>query len=308
LLENILFFILAISVLVKSVNITINSLSNLAKSLNISEFIIATVFMGIASSLPELFVGINSAIKNVPQLSLGNIMGASILDITLVLGLPLIIAKNLNPKSKNLVKNIQNFLIILILPILLLLDGKFSRIEGVITLLAFAFYIYKILKQKRVKEVTTKIIPKKLIHHSIKSLVGIFLLILSSHFVVQNANIIAMSLSVPTALVGLFMVSIGTTLPEISFGIKAALSKHPGMAIGDAIGSLMANLLLVLGVTSIIRPITVELKTFLIAIIFLILSVLIFYYFIKYNKTLTLKHGVILTLIYALFVLVEFML
>ncbi|MDP3918986.1 MAG: sodium:calcium antiporter, partial [Nanoarchaeota archaeon] len=91
-LIDFIIFIIAIFVLLKSVNITIKSLTNLAKSINISEFVIATIFMGVATSLPELFIGINSAIKNIPQLSLGNVIGASLLDLTLVIGIPVLIA------------------------------------------------------------------------------------------------------------------------------------------------------------------------------------------------------------------------
>tara|TARA_Y100000310_G_C20691121_1_gene822273 strand:+ start:675 stop:1601 length:927 start_codon:yes stop_codon:yes gene_type:complete len=307
-IENILFFLIAIIALVKSVNITVNSLTTLAKNLNVSEFIIATVLMGTTTSLPELFVGINSAIRNIPQLSLGNVIGASILDVTLVIGIPLLIAKKIKPKSKNIAFSAKSMLLVIFLPLLFILDKTISRTEGLILLAVFVFYIYSLLKRRRIKRITTKIIPKKIFRHSIKFLVGISLLILSSHFVVKHANLIALDLAVPPVLIGLFMVSIGTTLPELTFGIRAALSKHPGMVVGDAIGSLIANILLVVGTTSLIKPITPAITPFILGSIFLIISAAIFYLIVRRGKALNYKHGLILVSIYAIYAILEFIL
>jgi cation:H+ antiporter len=306
LLENILIFLLAIAVLVKSANVTINSLTTIAKSLDVSEFIIATVLMGTVTSLPEFFVGINSAIKNVPQIALGNVIGASILDITLVIGLPLLIAGKIKPKSKNVESSLKYLLIILILPLVFILDKTISRTEGFMLLLVFAIYIYTLLKRKRIKKITRKIIPKKIFSNSIKFLIGVALLIISSHFVVSNASIIAKNLAIPQVIVGLFMVSIGTTLPELTFGIKAVLSRHPGMVMGDAIGSTIANVLLVLGTTSLIRPITPTIKPFILGSVFLLVSALILYLIVKRGKQLNFKHGIILTSVYIIFAILEF--
>ena len=102
------------------------------------------------------------------------------------------------------------------------------------------------------------------------------------------------------------MVSIGTTLPELTFGIKAALSKHPGMMMGDAIGSITANILLVLGTTALIRPITPTIKPFILGSIFLIISIVALYLIVRKGKMLTIKHGLILISIYAIFVILEF--
>ncbi|MAG52374.1 MAG: hypothetical protein CMH62_00255 [Nanoarchaeota archaeon] len=305
-LENILIFVVAVAVLVKSANVTINSLTNLAKNINVSEFLIATVLMGTITSLPEFFVGINSAIKNVPQLALGNVIGASILDVTLVIGLPLLIAKQIKPKSKNIAPSVKYLLFILVLPLIFILDKTFSRTEGLILLAAFIFYIYKLLKRRRIKKITKKIIPKKILKNSIRLIVGVSLLIISSHFVVKSANLLATDLAIPQVIIGLFMVSVGTTLPELTFGIRAALSKHPGMVIGDAIGSITANILLVLGTTSLIRPITPEIKPFILGAVFLIISAAVLYLIVRKGKMLTLKHGLILTSIYIIFVILEF--
>ena len=307
-LENILIFVIAIAVLVKSVNITINSLTNLAKNINVSEFMVATVLMGTATSLPEFFVGINSAIRNVPQLALGNVIGASILDLTLVAGIPLLIAKKIKPQAPNIGISKKYMLFIIFLPLIFILDKTISRTEGFILLAVFFIYIYSLLKRRRIKKITKKIIPKKILKNIAGFSVGTALLIISAHFVVKHSNLLAQDLSVPPVIIGLFMVSIGTTLPEITFGIKAALSKHPGMIVGDAVGSLIANLLLVVGATSLIRPITPTIKPFILGAVFLVISALVFYFSVKRGKTLTIKHGLTFIGVYLLFALLEFIL
>ncbi|MBU2639509.1 MAG: sodium:calcium antiporter [Nanoarchaeota archaeon] len=307
-LEYLLFFILAIVVLVKSVKITISSLTNLSKNLNLSEFVIATIFMGTATSLPEFFIGITSAIRNIPQLSLGNVIGASLLDLTIVLAIPILLAKKINPHSETEKKDTKLMFLLLFLPLILILDRTFSRIDGLILLIAFFLYTKHLLKQKRLEKLAKKLIPRELIKNLLKFFVGVSLLLLSSNFVVKYADLIAQELVLSPVLIGLIIVSVGTTLPELTFGIEAAIKKHPGMAVGNIVGSVVANMILVIGTTSIIRPIFPSITPLIPAFAFLILTALIFYYFIKNNKALTKKHALILSSIYILFLISELIL
>lgn len=305
-LIDLLIFVIAAFVLLKSVNITITSLANLAKSVNISEFVIATIFMGAATSFPELFIGINSAIKNIPQLSLGNVIGASLLDLTLVIGAPVLIAKGILSKSKYIVQDTKYMVFTIFLPLLLLLDKTISRIDGIILIAAFGLCIRYLLKQKRFKKATKKIIPQKLKKNILMFILGVFLLLISSHFAVKHAELIALELKIPTTLIGLILVSFGTTLPELTFGIKAALSKHSGMAVGNLVGSVVFNLLFIVGFTSILRPITPEIKPLILGSIFLIIASLFFYHSVKNGRTITVREGIILSAIYIIFLILEF--
>ena len=306
LLEYLAIFAVSIFVLVKGVNLCIKSLASLAKYFNIPEFIIATVLMGSATSFPELFVGITSAIENVPQISLGNLTGASLLDATLIIAIPAIIAGGIKSKSKYIAEDTKYTLLLLFLPLIALIDSRISRLEGFILLSSYIVLTYFIIKQKKTEKI-------KIIHHHKNTfnsflifLVGIILLLGGAHFAIKNATLIAEELIIPPILIGIFLISIGTTLPELTFGIKAALSNHPGMALGNIVGSLSVNMLFILGVTSFIRPISPEMAPILIAMFFLLFSSLIFYLFIKKDKSLTVKESVILVFIYIIFLVLEF--
>jgi len=264
--------------------------------------------MGTATSLPEFFIGITSAIRNIPQLSLGNVIGASLLDLTIVLAIPILLAKKINPHSETEKKDTILMFLLLFLPLILILDRTFSRIDGLILLIAFFLYTKHLLKQKRLEKLAKKLIPRELIKNLLKFFVGVSLLLLSSNFVVKYADLIAQELVLSPVLIGLIIVSVGTTLPELTFGIEAAIKKHPGMAVGNIVGSVVANMILVIGTTSIIRPIFPSITPLIPAFAFLILTALIFYYFIKNNKALTKKHALILSSIYILFLISELIL
>ncbi len=305
-LIDLLIFIIAAFILLKSINIIIISASNLAKKFNISEFVIGTILIGSATSFPELFIGITSAIKKIPQLSLGNVIGASLLDLTLVTAVPVIIAKGISSKSKYIVRDTKYMVILIFLPLLLLLFNKtISRIEGIILIAAFCLYTNYLLKQKRSEKTAKRIISQNTGKNILMFIFGITLLLLSSHFAVKHAELIALELKIPVTLIGLILVSFGTTLPELTFGIKAALSKHQGMAIGNLVGSVIFNLLFIVGVTSIIRPIIPEIEPLILGFLFLIIASLCFYYFIKKEGKITITDGIILSLVYIVFLILE---
>ena len=159
-LINLLIFIIAAFVLLKSVNLIVTSAANLAKKFNISEFVIGTILIGPATSFPELFIGINSAIKKIPQLSLGNVIGASLLDLTLVAAVPVIIAKGLSSRSKYIVQDTKYMFVAIFLLLILLLDKTISRIDGIILIIAFSFYVRYLLKQKPSEKETKNLFHK----------------------------------------------------------------------------------------------------------------------------------------------------
>jgi len=304
-LLNLTIFILACIVLAKSAQLIIKTLVKLEKIFHLSDFSIGFILMAVATTLPELLVGINAAIKNNTALSLGNVIGSNIVNLTLILGIVIILSKKISTKTDLIEKNTFYMFLISLLPLLLMIDSTISRSEGLILILVFIFYIFKLTKHK---------LPKTNNHYkSTKKsfsifIMGVFLLITSSYIVVEYATKLAVELLLPPILIGLFLVAIGTSLPELAFGIKASLKKHPKLSLGNLTGSVIVNSTLVLGVTSIIRPITADFRLFLVASLFLILTTYLFFIFSKTDKKLTLKEGIVLILIYIAFLATEFIL
>ena len=150
LLTNLLFFIIASTVLAVSAFALTKSLIRIAAFLKLSEFTAAFIIMALSTSLPELFVGITSAINKNPALSLGNVIGANISDLTLVLGFAVIVAKGIKVNRKSIRKDSFFMFLIAILPIILMILGKgISRLDGVILISVFLLYSWNLIKERK---------------------------------------------------------------------------------------------------------------------------------------------------------------
>ncbi|MBN1502715.1 sodium:calcium antiporter [Candidatus Woesearchaeota archaeon] len=316
---NLGIFVVACIVLVKSSGSLVRSLIKISSFLRLNEFTIGFIIMAISTSLPEMFVGIMSAINNVSSFSLGNVIGSNILDLTIVVGIVAVLAKGIRIKSKIIKKDLAYMMFFIFLPILLMVDAKLWRLfgftnatigltrpDGVILLLAFIIYLWSLVKQEKLFRKSIDHTPKREIFKYIFFFIlSISLLFVSSDYVVKYAELLSLDLNVPPILIGLFLISFGTSLPELMFETKAVLSRHEEMAVGDLIGSVITNSTLVLGVTAIITPITGNLLVFFSSTIFLVLIAFIFITFAESDHGLSWKEGMSLILLYIFFIVIE---
>lgn len=312
---TILIFLISFFVLVRSAAYLVTGLTRLAKILGISEFLLAFILMSAATSMSELFVGISSASQNTPLLSFGNILGANFINIVLILGIVAVISNGFEIKKKMERKNFWLVFGLALLPIFLALDGSLSRIDGIILLASFFLYISRLLKEKiYFSEIFNNIsINNKTAGEFLKEftmvILGLILLIASSGFVVYAGKSIAEAFNFGIFVFGLIFISLGTTLPELVFGLKAASLKHPDLAVGNSLGSIAFNSSFILGLVSFINPFQIALTKDLILIsIFLIFALILFHIFIYTKGRLTAKQGYIFLFIYLFFLAVKFIL
>ena len=307
--ENIIYFLIAGFVLIISGIYLVKSLSQIARFLKISEFTAAFIIMAFATSIPELFVGISSAIQGNPSLSLGNILGANIIDLTLLTGIFIVMAREIKFKSNKVGKGVYFMLSgIILLIVLYLIGNQLSRIDGAILLSLFAINFYRMFKkrEKYKKELKSEISREKGILNAFIFTGSLLALFLSSKYLVQYSHLLAIDFNVPEIIVGLFLISIATTLPELIFGINAVRMGHKEMAIGDQSGTVFTNICLVLGLVAVIHPITSDIIPFVISGLFMALSATMFVTFIKSGRKLTLYEGVILIMLYLIFIIIQF--
>ncbi len=308
-------FLISVLVLVKSGSVAVQKLVAISRYLRISEYVLAFVLMALATSLPEFFVGINSALAKAPVLSLGNIIGSNIVNLSLVLGVVVIFAKGIRIKSKIAKRDAWIVFFISILPLLLLIDKKLSQADGIILLLVFVWYLRHILKDKEAF--------RKRMDHMVRTIeefwkfsknllifiLAIAILLISSWGIVKTATLIAQGFELPLILIGLILVAIGTSLPELVFGIKAVITKHEGMNLGNLIGSTVMNSTFILGITAIIYPIKIEnFNLILTAGLFMVFVIFIANFFIATREKISWKEGIILVGLYAVFLVLEFLL
>lgn len=303
------YFTIACIILALSAIFLVKILKKIAILLHITDFAAAFIIMAAATSLPELFVGITSAIAKKPALSFGNILGANILDLTLVLGLIVIAARGIKIKGKGVKRDFIVMLFSLMLPLILFLIGNsISRFDGVILVASFITYTFFTIKtRKRHKQkLKSRIKISNAAFNIALFLICLVLLFISANTIVKYASALALELNIPQIVIGIFLVSIGTTLPELSFGVGAALLKHGDLSLADQIGTVIFNSTFIVGVTALIYPISAAFAPFIIASAFLVLASLLTIKFVKSGNALSIKEGIALILIYIVFAMVEF--
>ncbi len=302
-LTDLIFFSIFIFVLSKSSVYVVRSITNISSFLKLTEFTSGFIILALATTLPELFVGINSAINHTPTISLGNVIGSNIANISLVLGIVILVGHGIKIKSKAIGKDSIYMLIIAFLPILLMSDGLLSRTDGAILILIFIFYIYKILKEKRrFGKKLNKVTGYEVFNNIVLFITSIIMLLVASNFIVKFAVNIANDLNVSSMLIALLLVAVGTSIPELTLGIRSVLSGHRGLTIGNLIGAVATNSTLVLGITALIMPIVTEPKLFFVSSFFVLAACILFVAFIYTNNKLTIKEGLLLLLFYGIFI------
>ncbi|QQG46352.1 MAG: sodium:calcium antiporter [Candidatus Niyogibacteria bacterium] len=309
----IIIFLASFLFLVKSSSALVKSLTGIARLLRFSEYMVAFILMSFATSISELFVGISSAVSNAPSLSLGNIFGANLLNITLVIGIASLIHKGVELESKISRVNFWLIFIISLFPLLLGADGVISRADGAILLISFFIYIWHVLGEKEYFTKTVNHRPKGIaaVTGTARDIIIFFaavtVLLASSAALVWTGTKIAAMATFTIFSFGAVFVALGTTLPEMAFGIRAALAKHGSMAVGNSLGSIAFNSAFIIGVVSVIRPITISgLSQFFFVASAFIVAFLLFNIFVYSRTFISGREGVFLIAVYAIFIFLEF--
>ncbi len=294
----------------------VKGLMKIARYLGWREFVVAFFIMAIAGSLPNLFVGINSALHGIPQLSFGDIVGGNIVDLTLVITLAVLIGGTSLPAVSRMVQTSAIFTVVVaVLPLILILDGSLGRIDGLILFFAFIVYVFWLFsKSERFKKVYNKNRKKQETKGRFKGflkglgkvILALTLLLLASEGIVRSARVFADSLNITLPLVGILIVGLGNAFPEAYFAIISAKKKQTWMILGNLMGAVVVCATLVLGIVALICPIEIgDFSPFAIARIFLVISALFFLIIVRTGKKITKKEGLLLLLIYILFLLAE---
>lgn len=233
----------------------------LGQKYRISPFIIGATIIGFGTSAPELAVSVFAALSGAPELALGNVVGSNIANVALVLGLtafliPLTIGKN------RLKEESPAFLLATFLLMFLVWDFHLSALEGGIMVLLLALHLWNSFRKKEASDIemdgeTSLWSDKGTFFQFLLIFCGLALLVSGARFLVDGAVAIAQSLGVSEWFIGVSIVALGTSLPEIVSSIMAAKRGHGEMAIGNVFGSNIFNILMVLGITALIKPLEI---------------------------------------------------
>jgi cation:H+ antiporter len=291
----------------------VQGVTKISRYLQWREFVIAFFVMAIGSSLPNLFIGVSAALHGIPELSFGDIVGNSVVDLTLVAGIAVLIGSNLGAESKLVQTSTFLTISVAILPLLLVLDGVVSRGDGIVLLLIFVAYTAWLLSKR--KGFTQTLDPNG--HAPIKRfstfmqgmgqiILGSVFIIASAEGVVRAASFFADTFNLPLAMIGILGLGLGSALPEIYFSIVAARKDKDLILLGQLTGSVVVLSTFVLGIVAIIQPIYIpDFSPFAIARFFLIISALFFLIFVRTGRKISTSEGAFLFVLYIAFVLAE---
>jgi len=312
LLLYILIFFVSLVLLVFSGGKAVESLTRVSHFLKLREFIVAFILMAFAASIPEFFVGISAALNGIPELSLGGVLGANIIILTLGVGLVVLFLGSLEIERETVKRGSILMGAIGLLPLLLILDGELSRIDACVLLLAFIFYITWLFDREELfKKVyddieSTFLNFKNFLKDSAVFGGSVALLLISSQGIVKTAAFFADFLRVRMGIIGLFLVGAGVALPEIYFSIRAGRAGEAKMILGNLMGCVVITSTLVLGLVALIAPIRIaDFSPYGAARIFLLISVLFFLLISRTRNQISKKEGIVLILVYATFVIFE---
>lgn len=259
-LVAILSLVIGLVVLVWSAGRFVAGASSLAKYCGLSSFLIGMLVVGFGTSAPEIAVSIFAALENTPELAIGNAYGSNIGNIALILGLTSIIYPIVVPKNA-LRMDLPFLIFATALSFIFLIDGNLTRIEGIFLIFLFAiiigFQIWKGFADKT-EEPDQESNSNSLLYSLFWLILGLALLIGSSRLLVYGATEIAKSLGVSDLLIGLTVVAIGTSLPELASSVIAARKGDTDLALGNIVGSNIFNTLVVVGIPTIIQPMKVD--------------------------------------------------
>ena len=321
LIWQILILIFFSFVLIKSAEWIIVSLRRIAKRSKVGVFAISAIILAVCTSLPELFVGITSAIEGVPNISLGVVLGSNIDNTALITGLVALILGKINVHGEYLKRDVFMALVAGLLPLALMADGILGRVDGLVLLFVYASYTASFFKDKFV-EITNEHSQESFFYKFLRQMnhidfditkeygklfISLALMLFSSKQIIGASEKLAVSIGIPIFVVGLIILAIGTSLPELVFSLRSVKGGEPKMFFGNLLGSTIANSTLIVGLTAVISPITItsfgDYRNAVIAFVIIFLS---FWFFIRSKHRLDRLEGLILVVMYLIFVTIEF--
>jgi cation:H+ antiporter len=305
-IENILaipVFILGVILLWKGSDFLVDGTTKTAFQLGISTLIISVLFVGFGTSVPEFAISVGAAAQKNPDISLGNIVGSCVANLLLVLGLSSFIKPI--KINKSILK--REYIVVLLVTFILLvfayfdLLDKYRIIGGLLFIIFFALFIIFFIRCAKKERDNNKKFKKQAISKNILFIIiGIICVVAGAYLLIWSAEVIATLFGIPTFIIALSMVAIGTSLPELVVSCVAAYKDESDIAVGNVLGSNVFNILLILGFSAFFIPLLA--MEYINHIIILLIVTLIMFPILVTRNRISRIEGVFLLVIYAIFI------
>lgn len=295
-LVSVLLLFLGLALLIAGGEFIVNSAIAISKRLHVSPLLIGVTVVSFGTSAPELMVSLQAAINGSSGIAIGNVLGSNIANIGLVLGFTVLIKPILIQRNKYIISWVVMFISSLLF-LLFCLDNKIDFYNGLIFVVGLFVFIFLSIKFIDSDESNSSEEENVKQQGVFKTVLFFFLgalgLYFGSEFFVQNAVVIAEKLKVPQFVIGVTIVALGTSLPELVTSVVAAVRNYNSISIGNLIGSNIFNVFAVLGITSLVQPL--EFKGLIITDLCIMLSFAIFMGIVlTFRKKISRLHGLVL--------------
>ena len=317
----ILIFILSLAILVKSADWLMESSEKIGLALKISPFMIGVTIIAIGTSFPEMASSIAAVLKGAGEIVTANVIGANIANILLIVGLSAVLARTLIVKRSLIDLDAPLLAATTVLFIFIIWDKQIVFGEGILLILGFLIYfLYTIFHRREPEEPpeAAEVLPSRVERREIEAkikkkpeklnfkvflflILGIVGLAVGANYAIESIVKISELLKISTTLIAITAMSLGTTLPELSVSVRAALKKKYEISLGNIFGSNVFNILVVAGIPALIRPLVVDELTFRIGLPFLVIATLLFI-ISGISRRIHIWEGAMYLLLYILFI------
>ncbi len=299
-------FLVAMSALIYGADFIIKESERIALHFNISHFVIGATLIAFGTSLPEMAASMVAASVDKSEMAVANVIGSVIFNITLVLGVVFLISKTMHPKRDLFARDSAWVIIPVVLFFIMIQDGVIGRLDGILYLLLMVSYLVFLFTDS--KEDLEGEIDEELASQKFKwgktillLTIGFALTIGGANFVIDSGINIARIFGISEWIIGIFFISLGTSLPELVVSLVAVKKGNAEMSIGNIIGSNVANFSMVLGAASLVNPLTIDLVTTKFDMLIMVAASLTLL-FILANKLYNRAGAIFLLIILALFI------
>ena len=280
----------------------------ISRAFGLSEMAAGFILLSITTSLPELSVSTVASLAGEGGLSVGNVLGSNVANLTIILGLAILLSrKEIALKGQSQKELVQFLFISSIIPLFIVQRGSLGPVLGFVLLILFAYFGVTVSRKTENANFTETPQQKKEEENiaivGIKFLVGVALIIVLSKFAVDSSVDIAGFIGLPTSIIGATIIGLGTSLPELATTIQALKQGLVNMALGNLLGSCITNITLILGVSSLLSFSPVNVVAVQSLMFYVLLSSLSVWYMVGASERLTKKGAVFLCLVYGAFIL-----
>ena len=317
-------------VLIVAGDVLVRGSASIAEKLGIPKLVIGLTIVAFGTSAPELVISLGAVLDGFPGIAVGNVVGSNIANVLLVLGMPALIAAT-SCREVGATRNSIFMVAITIVFIAMCFHSPISRIDGVILILLLMVFFWESVRATRrhrkangatangsgstgaddVEDADAAFeevdgMPENIALAILYIALGLIGLPLGAHFTVEGASALASVWGVSDAVIGLTIVALGTSLPELVTSIMAALRGHTAVALGNVIGSNVFNILAIMGITALVAPIAVPAELLRLDLWVMFASAILVLAFAFFHVTIRLPAGLVMTLLYGLYIFMAF--